>query len=216
MKKILFALMLCLPLIAMAGSKDKKIDKTAYLEGAVPEVNGTVTFRKSFRVPGKSQEEIHNVMKEFAQQLVDNSVPAPGNYARIVMDSKDTIVAKVCEFQVYKNKFLYLDRSRFRYTLAIIISNERVEITMTGLNYYYREMENGENGVLYRAEEWINDANALNKSHTKLLPISGKFRIKTVDRANELFESAMDAFEEKFVPKVEEQPKKVRKTVEED
>lgn len=216
MKKIFFALMLCLPMIAMAGNKGQKIDKTPYLEGAVPEVNGTVTFQKSFRVPGKSQAEIYSVMKPFVEQLVNNSVPAPGNYARIVMDSKDTLVAKVCEFQVYKNKFLNLDRSRFRYTLAVIISNERVQMTMTGLNYYYREMENGEGGILYRAEEWINDANALNKSHTKLLPISGKFRIKTVDRANELFESAMDAFEEKFVPKVVEQPKKVRKTVTED
>lgn len=216
MKKILLAFMLCLPMFVMAGNKKDKIDKTPYLAGAVPEVNGTVTFQKSFRVPGKSKADIYNVMKPFVEKLVEESVPAPGNYARIVMDEKDTIVAKVCEFQVYKNKFLNLDRSRFRYTLAVIISNERVQITMSGLSYYYREMENGENGILYRAEEWINDANALNKSHTKLLPISGKFRIKTVDRANEIFETAMDAFEEKFVPKVEEQPKKVRKTIVED
>lgn len=216
MKKIFLALVLCLPMLAMAGNKEEKVDKTKYLEGVVPEVNGTVTFQKSFRVPGKSQAEIYSVMKPFVEQLVEKSVPAPGNYARIAMDTKDTIVAKVCEFQVYKNKFLNLDRSRFRYTIAVFISNERVSITMTGLNYYYREMENGEGGILYRAEEWINDANALNKSHTKLLPISGKFRIKTVDRANEIFESAMDAFDEKFVPKVEEQPKKVRKTIIED
>lgn len=216
MKKIFLALVLCLPMLAMAGNKEEKVDKTKYLEGVVPEVNGTVTFQKSFRVPGKSQAEIYSVMKPFIEQLVENSVPAPGNYARIAMDTKDTIVAKVCEFQVYKNKFLNLDRSRFRYTIAVIISNERVQITMTGLNYYYREMENGEGGILYRAEEWINDANALNKSHTKLLPISGKFRIKTVDRVNEIYETAMDAFDEKFVPKVEEQPKKVRKTIMED
>lgn len=221
MKKILCLLMLCLPLVSMAGSKNKtkvKVDKSLYLAGVVPEVDGRVVFKKSFKVPGKNTAEIYSVMKPFVKKLVNESVPGPGNYARISMDTQDTIVAKICEFQVYKKVPLCLDRSRFRYSMSVFISNEHVEMSIYGINYYYQEDMEGNGGQLIRAEEWINDANALNKSKTKLYPRSDKFRIKTVDRANELFEAAMDAFEEKFVPK--EEPgvpvKKVRKTIQEE
>lgn len=192
MKKFLLALVLCLPLMAQA--KDKK-DDTKYMAGAVTEENGVVTFKTSFKVPGKSKQDIYSVMKAWAQALVDNSIEAPGNFARISMDTPDTIVAKVCEFQVYKDKFLNLDRSRFRYTIVITIDNGKVGIIQNGLSYYYGEQPDGTKGNIIRAEEWINDKNALNKAQTKLLPQSGKFRRKTVDRAEELFESAMDAFE---------------------
>lgn len=211
MKKLVFMLVLCFSVIAQA--KDKK-DDSKYMAGAVPEQNGVVTFSKTFKVPGKSKQEIYKVLKAWAEGLVENSIEAPGNFARISMDTPDTIVAKVCEFQVYKDKFLNLDRSRFRYNLSICIDGNKVSINQYGLVYYYGEDTEGKNGKIYRAEEWINDANALNKAKTKLLPQSGKFRRKTVDRATELFESAMDAFEEP--QKVETAPvKKVRKGVEE-
>lgn len=209
MKKFLLALALCLPILAIA--KEKK-DDTKYLAGAVPEENGAVVFQKTFKVPGKSKQDIYKVLKPWAQAMVDNSIEAPGNYARINMDTPDTIVAKVCEFQVYKQKVLNLDRSRFRYTLAIIIQDGKVTIKQTGLSYYYREEPDGMKGELIRAEEWISDKYALNKAHTKLLPQSGKFRRKTVDRAEEIFNSAMDAFEVEPAP-VNVPVKKVRRNI---
>ena len=213
MKKLLLLLALCLPMMAQAKGKT---DDTKYLAGAVPEVNGVVTFQKSFKVPGKSKQEIYKVLKGWAQELVDNSIPAPGNFARISMDTPDTIVAKVCEFQVYKDKFLNLDRSRFRYTIAICIDNNKVSIMQSGLAYYYGEDQEGNRGTMYRAEEWISDKCALNKSGKKLLPKSAKFRRKTVDRAESLFESAMDAFEPKEAPKPAVPAKKTRKNIVED
>ena len=39
----------------------------------------------------------------------------------------------------------------------------------------------------YSAEEWITDKYCVNKKHTKLLPVSGKFRRKTIDRKDYLF-----------------------------
>lgn len=213
MKKILLLLALCLPMLAQAK---EKVDDTKYLAGAVPEVNGVVTFQKSFKVPGKSKQEIYTALKGWAQGLVDNSIPAPGNFARISMDTPDTIVAKVCEFQVYKDKFLNLDRSRFRYTLAICIDGNKVTITQSGLAYYYGEDPEGNRGTMYRAEEWITDKWAVHKNGKKLLPKSAKFRRKTVDRAESLFESAMDVFEEKEAPKPEVPTKKVRKGIVED
>jgi len=41
--------------------------------------------------------------------------------------------------------------------------------------------------MAYRAEEWINDRYGLNKKQTKLARVSGKFRRKTIDRKDYLF-----------------------------
>lgn len=194
MKKVLFALLMLMPLATFAK---QKVDDSKYLKGAVPEVNGVVTFHKAFAVPGKSKKEIYVVMKEFLAKMVDNSIPAPVNYARIHQDSQDTLAAQVCEWQVYKQKFLNLDRSRFRYTLNVLIDDGKVSIDMTRLAYYYQEDQEGNNGINYRAEEWISDKAALNKAGNKLLPKSNKFRRKTVDRAEELFNEIMDVFEQK-------------------
>ena len=38
-----------------------------------------------------------------------------------------------------------------------------------------------------QTEEWISDKEAVNKKNTKLLPLSGKFRRKTIDRKDFLF-----------------------------
>lgn len=194
MKKILLALLLVLPLSVFAKGDDSK-----YLEGAVPEVNGIVTFHKAFGLPGKSKKEIYDVMKAYMQNMVDKSIPSPINYARFLQDTPDTLVAQVCEFQVYKQKFLNLDRSRFRFTMNVIIENGKVSLDITRISYYYQEDMEGNNGITYRAEEWISDKAALNKAKTKLLPKSDKFRRKTVDRAEELFEEIMDTFENKAV-----------------
>lgn len=205
MKKLLFALFMLLPLTMFAK---QKVDDSKYLKGAVPEVNGIVTFHKAFAVPGKSKKEIYKVMKEYLNNMVEKSIPAPVPYARMSQDSQDTLVAQVCEWQVYKQKFLNLDRSRFRYTLNVFINDGKVSIDMTRLAYYYMEDQEGNNGVNYRAEEWINDANALNKAGTKLLPKSNKFRRKTVDRAEAIFDEIMDIFEQKSLQeeKAKEEP----------
>ena len=55
----------------------------------------------------------------------------------------------------------------------------------------------GKNGIHYKAEEWISDKEAVNKKGTKLYPRSGKFRRKTVDRVEEIFQSFMDTFSTK-------------------
>ncbi len=193
MKKLILIIMMVLPLTISAKGK---VDDSKYLKGAVPEVNGIVTFHKAFGVPGKSKQEIYKVMKAYLSKLVENSILSPVPYARIHQDSPDTLAAQVCEWQVYKQKFLNLDRSRFRFTLNVIIEDGKVSIDMTRLSYYYGEDQEGNNGETYRAEEWISDKMALNKAGNKLLPKSNKFRRLTVDRAEQLFEDIMDTFEE--------------------
>ena len=43
-------------------------------------------------------------------------------------------------------------------------------------------------GMQVKAEEWITDKYALNKKGTKLSRISGKFRRKTIDRKDNIFQ----------------------------
>ncbi len=191
MKQLLISLLLIVPLTLGAKTKDD----SKYLAGAVPEENGQIVFKKSFRVPGKSQQEIHDVLANWAGQLVEESIPAPGNYARIMEDSQDSIVARVCEWMVFKKKKMYLDRTRFRYQLTARLDGDHVTLSAITLYYYYGEDMEGSKGQLIKAEEWISDKEAMNKAQTKLYPKSDKFRRRTVDRMEALFDSAMDAIE---------------------
>ncbi len=208
MKHILISLLLIVPLCMSAKSDDSK-----YLAGAVPEKDGLIVFTKSFRVPDKTEQQIHDVLYTWADALVKQSIPAPGNYARVMEDSTDSIVVRVCEWMVFKKKALYLDRARFRYQMTIGIEGDKVTISAYSLYYYYGEDPNNEeNNQLIKAEEWISDAEALNKAGTKLYPKSGKFRRCTVDYMANLFESAMDAFEQAAAASQPE-PQPTRKSV---
>lgn len=192
MKKILFALLLAIPFMLQA----KDIVDAKYLKGAVPEQNGIVCFKKSFSVPGKSQDKICQTLSKF----VKNQIIAPAIQdlrTRILSDGKEdgTIVAKVEEYMLFKKKPLYLDQTRFRYQLNIKTKGSDVEMEISQISYYYNEDMDGTKGIDYRAEEWITDKEALNKSGKKLYPRSGKFRTKTIDRVEEIFDAAMNSFE---------------------
>ena len=60
----------------------------------------------------------------------------------------------------------------------------QADITMSRIHYLYDEERKP---LRYKAEEWITDKQAVNKKNTRLLPISGKFRKKTIDRKDFLF-----------------------------
>lgn len=209
MRKLFLCIMLC---IAIAATAKEKRDDSKYLAGAVPEVNGMVTFQKSFSVPGKSAQEVASAMRAFVNSLVEKSIPAPGNFARVMEEGEDGIVARVCEWMVFTKKFWNLDRTRFRYQIEVKTNGTRVEMTIHQLTYYYGDME-GEGGQIFKAEEWISDKEALNKAQTKLYPKSGKFRRKTIDRMEQIFDDAMDLFEKE---EEAEPAKPARKAVVED
>lgn len=196
-KSILFAALLCLPLFLMAGKRDYMKDPK-YLLGAVPEVDGIVTFQKSFSVTDKNEQQIYDIMLAY----INNSIL--GNaihdillpYTRIISEERGegNIVARVEEYMTFnKVTFLQLDRTRFRYLLSASVKGRKVNLTITQISYYYNEDREGKNGISYKAEEWITDKVAVNKKGTKLYPRSGKFRRMTVDRVEAIFEGFMDA-----------------------
>jgi len=189
MKKILFALLLCLPVLTFA-----KGDDTKYLRGAVPEVNGIITFQTSINVPGKNQAQVYQAINQYIQnELVGKAIE--GLRTRTISDGKEdgVIVARIEEYMIFKKKALNLDRTRFRYQLTATTTDGKVDLVLTQVSYYYNEDMNGENGETYKAEEWISDKEAINKKGTALYPRSGKFRRKTVDRVEEIFQGAKNA-----------------------
>ena len=199
-KNILFAALLCLPLCLMAGKRDYMKDPK-YLLGAVPEVEGIVTFQKNFSVTDKSEQQIYDILRAY----VANSIIAGGiqekqqQYTRIISEEKEsgTVVARVEEYMTFSHVFLNLDRTRFRYLLSASVKGQKVNITITQISYYYNEDMDGKNGITYKAEEWITDKLAVNKKGTKLYPRSGKFRRMTVDRVEEIFKGFVDVLSTK-------------------
>ncbi len=185
-------LLLCVPMLAFA--KEKR-DDSKYLAGAVPEVNGQVLFQQTFAVKDKNKQEIYAVMKEYIRQMTKEEIQMQGT--KMVMEDsvEGTVVGRFEEWMTFKKKPLVWDRTRFRYLLTAECSDGKCHMTLTQISYYYEEDNDGYNGRTYRAEEWINDANALNKAKTKLLWGSAKFRRKTVDRVEEIFTNAREAFE---------------------
>jgi len=191
-----FVVLFCLPLMLMAGKKDYMKDPR-YLLGAVPEVDGIVTFQKTFTVTDKTEQQIYDIVAAY----VKNSLVGAGlhdklrPYTRIISEEKENgmVVARVEEYMTFSHVFLNLDRTRFRYLLSATVKGQKVSLVLTQISYYYNEDREGNNGTYYKAEEWITDKLAINKKGTRLYPRSGKFRRMTVDRVEAIFNGFMDA-----------------------
>lgn len=193
---VLLLALMCLPLCLMAGKNDYRKDPK-YLLGAVPEVEGIVTFQKNFTVTEKSEQQIYDILLAYVKNsIIGNAIHDKSRpYTRIISEEKEnnTIVSRVEEYMTFSKVFLNLDRTRFRYLLSAKVDGQKVNIVITQISYYYNEDQEGMNGINYKAEEWITDKVAVNKAGTKLYPRSGKFRRMTVDRVQQIFEGFMDA-----------------------
>lgn len=154
-----------------------------YLEGAVPVIDGKVIFRKTFDAPGKTAFQIYNIVGKYFQDVTkeDDQINSK------IVDA-DTTTYKIDAFYeewlVFSSNSLSLDRTRFYYTLQAVCENGKVTVEMSHIRYLYNEHRNPQR---MKAEEWIVDEESLNNKKTKLLPNKGKFRRKTIDRKDILF-----------------------------
>lgn len=193
MKRILIAFMLSLPLMA-ASQNTWEIAETAdvtktnpdqkYLAGAVPEVNGRVVFHTVVDAPGKSAAQVYAIVKQYMEKMIKE--PNQFEQSRIVIDEPDScrIIGSYQEWLVFKSTALSLDRTRLFYTLMAECHDGKADITLMRIHYLYEEERNPQ---AMTAEEWITDKHGLNRKQTKLARISGKFRRKTIDRKDYLF-----------------------------
>lgn len=197
MKKFIIAMMIALPMAATAqntwempeeeemAEKTVKVNPDAkYLAGAVPTVDGKVVFSTTLKAPNKSANEIYSILKKYMLRMTKEKNQFETSSLSI-QDSVNHMLAGVYqEWLVFKSSGLSLDRTRFKYTLIAQCEDGKADITISRISYLYEEERNPQK---YTAEEWITDENALRKSKQKLLPMSGKFRRKTVDRKDYLF-----------------------------
>jgi len=189
MKKLLIVMMTLLPMAAMA--QDNTWEKTQYdngdakyLEGAVPEVNGRVIFSTTIKAPGKTAQQIYDLLLEDMTKITqeDNQF----EQSRIAYENAEEkhIVGNYQEWLVFKNKPLSLDRTRLLYNIIADCRDGEATIQMLRILYIYDEERDMQT---YKAEEWITDKYGLNKKKTKVARVSGKFRRKTIDRKDYLF-----------------------------
>ena len=178
MKNLISLLFLCLPFLVHAQTDEK------YLEGAITLKNGKVTFSTEMVTPAMTKEQIYETILDWANKRFQ---PSEKMNARVLFQNpkEGSIAIGGEEYLVFSTSALALDRTRIYYQLKVLCENGKSNIEMTRIRYWYDEARNG--GEKYEAEEWIIDEWGLNKSKTKLAPICGKFRKKTIDLKDELF-----------------------------
>ena len=184
LKEYLFLILLCLPMLHQAQTE------SIYLEGAVPVVDGKVTFSTSIQANGMNYSQIYDRVLEWANKYFhpkDNLTPKV-LYAN---PEKAEIIAGGEDYIVFASSYLVLDRTRIYNHLIANCEDEKCNLTMTRIHYWYEEENDG--GYKYKAEKWITDKEALNKSKNKLAKVSGKFRQKTIDYKDQMFNEIQSA-----------------------
>lgn len=195
MKKILIAILMCMPGIANAQNNTWEMSEAEvagkvinpdqkYLAGAVPVVNGRVVFSTTIEAPGKTANQIHALLLKYMTKMTTE----PNQFEQSRITLNDTINNKIYgsyqEWLVFKNKPLVLDRTRLFYNIMVECEDGKAHIDMTRIYYIYDEERQP---LTYKAEEWITDEYGLKKKKDKLSRVSGKFRRKTIDRKDYLF-----------------------------
>ena len=184
--------MMSLPMVAMAQDNTWERVETStnnanpdqkYLVGAVPEVDGKVVFKTTVQAPGKSAQQVYDIVLDYMKKLVKE--PNQFEQSRVVLEEIGRQAgATLQEWLVFKATALQLDRTRLLYNLVVDCYDGKADITMSRINYIYDEERDPQH---YVAEEWITDKWGLNKKQNKLARVSGKFRRKTIDRKDFLF-----------------------------
>ena len=178
LKKYLLLILLCLPMVLQAQTESK------YLEGAVPVVDGKVTFSTIIQAQGMSASQIYDKVLEWANKYFQ---PKENLTPKVLYSNaeKGEIIAGGEDYIVFASNYLIMDRTRIYYHLIANCEDEKCNLTMTRIHYWYEEEIDG--GYKYKAEKWITDKEALNKSKNKLAKVSGKFRQKTIDYKDQMF-----------------------------
>ena len=152
-----------------------------YLKGAVPEENGLVVFSADIPLPaGKSEAQAFDQIKHWIGQYFTRKDAEVLSRKTLDLDSTACyVMIGINEYMVFKNTALSLDRTQFIFSLAVKVLPGKAVVKMSDISYFYEEERDPQR---YTAEEWITDKACMNKKGTRLFPINGKFRIKTVDK----------------------------------
>ena len=205
MKKYLIAILLAMPLAISAQDNtwekievepvEKENPDAKYLvENAVPVVDGKVVFHTVIKAPGKSADQIYDILLKQLEKMVQEPNQIENSVVALQERDKHELAAVFHEWLVFKNTTLALDRTQFNFQLHVLCSDGQADVSMMRISYDY---DLDRKPTHYTAEEWITDKYAVNKKHTKLYPISAKFRRKTIDRKDYIFNKFTTLLNEK-------------------
>ena len=192
MKKALLT-MAGLLITLFAFAKDNYEQNPKYGRGAVPEdENGNVYFTQTVKIPENISEDIcYEILMNWAKGRFAQPYAQAG---RILNEDSKTrrFIFHVDQMIVFKNTALVADESKISYNFSVAVKDGQFTMTMTDIKYRYEEGREG-GGKAFPAEDWITDKEAYNRAGTKFLRSTGKFRIKTIDLKELLFQKATDS-----------------------
>lgn len=165
----------------LAGNVFAQVDEK-YLSGAVPEEEGKVVFKETFRVDGASRAEVYRKAISWAEKHFTDE-----ERKLMYTDAEKAVFScRGNEELVFKASALSLDKTVMRYQLNLFCEDGSCKVEIKSISYIYNVSYKNEPEV-YKAEDWITDKEAVNKK--KLYRNNGKFRIKTIDFIEDTFSS---------------------------
>lgn len=171
------------PAAQVNGAKLKEAPK--YLEGAITfDEQGKIVFDTEIEAPGKSAAQLYDLVFDYMSGLTQDKESKASRMALVNKD-EHIIVNTMDEWLVFSNSFISLDRTECKYNLIAKITDGKVSLSINHINYIYEEGR--QTGFKLPAEEVIIDKVALTKKKNDLARIFGKFRKKTIDRKDQIF-----------------------------
>ena len=195
MRRLLIAILTLLPMLATAQDNTWERIETEPVEkvnpdakylvpNAVPEVDGRVCWEADIKAPGKSAQQIYDILLKQLEKMVKEPNQLENSNVAVKDAGRHELGAVLHEWLVFKSAALSLDRTVLNFHILVTCTDGNANVQITRINYDYDLDRKPQH---YVAEKWITDKYCVNKKHTKLYPISGKFRRKTIDRKDFIF-----------------------------
>ena len=181
--RILYTLALLAICLSAVAQENYNIEK--YLKaGAVPTVGGKVVFTDSVSiVDGYTAEQVNTLARAWVESFL-NGRDAARN--RVVKEENGRIYVMAQQEIVFANNAFSYDKALMNYVVTLNSTPDKCIISISRISYNYND---GTTTEVIIAEDYITDENAVNKKGTRLIPMTGKFRRKTIDTADEIFAS---------------------------
>lgn len=183
----------CLMVTILVSARGVNEQDPKYGKGAVPvDENGSVCFTRTVQIPdGMSADKCYEILLNWAKGRFAKPYVQAG---RILNEDSGThrYIFHVDQTIVFKSTAFVADESKISYNFQVAVKDGTFTMKMTDIKYRYEEGREG-GGKIFPAEDWITDKEAYNRKGTKFLKSTGKFRIKTIDLKENLFQKAVDA-----------------------
>lgn len=182
MKKF-FVVVLAFFAISAANAQNNE-DMRYLKKGAVSVEHGRVVFKDSISiVQGYTPEQMTAVARGWMEKFLEEK----GNRKNQVISDRDNRIMATAQMEiVFTKNALSYDKAIMNFVLTINSTSENCVLKIDRIKYNYDD-GSGYESIL--AEDYITDEQAVNKKGTRLYPITGKFRRKTIDAADEIFAS---------------------------